>query len=52
MERSVLEKLDCPFVVKLHQACQTKEKLFFVMEFAEGGTHNQRLLNLPNDFIR
>ena len=37
LERIVLEKIDSPFLVKLEMAFQTPEKLFFVMEFKQGG---------------
>ena len=36
-ERSILEKLDHPFIVKLHWAFQSKEELFFVMDICTGG---------------
>ena len=36
-ERRVLEKLDHPFIVKLHWAFQNKEELFFVMDVCTGG---------------
>lgn len=36
-ERSVLGYLDHPFVVKLHYAFQTRDKLHFVLDFLPGG---------------
>lgn len=36
-ERSVLEYLDHPFIVKLHYAFQTGEKLHFVIDYLPGG---------------
>lgn len=36
-EREILEKIDSPFIVKLHYAFQTEAKLYFVMDFLNGG---------------
>ena len=36
-ERDILEKIDSPFIVKLHYAFQTPAKLYFVMDFLNGG---------------
>lgn len=36
-ERDILEKIDSPFIVKLHYAFQTETKLYFVMDFCNGG---------------
>jgi len=36
-EKSILTKLDCPFLVKLHYSFQTPDKLYFVMDFVNGG---------------
>ena len=36
-ERNILQQIDHPFVVKLHYAFQTPEKLFFVVDFLNGG---------------
>ena len=36
-ERSVLEKMDHPCIVKLRYAFQSKRKLFFVLEYCPGG---------------
>ena len=36
-ERLILEKISNPFIVKLHYAFQTGEKLYFVMDFLNGG---------------
>lgn len=36
-ERFLLEKSEHPFLVKLEYAFQTKEKVFFVMNFIRGG---------------
>ena len=36
-ERNIMAKMDTPFIVKLHYAFQTPEKLYLVMEFVPGG---------------
>jgi len=36
-EREILEKVDNPFIIKLHYAFQSPEKLYFVMDFVNGG---------------
>jgi len=36
-ERSVLSKLDHPFLAKLHWSFQTEENLYFIMDFINGG---------------
>lgn len=36
-ERQILENMDCPFVVKLHFAFQSSDKLYLVMDFMRGG---------------
>jgi len=36
-ERDILEKINSPFIVKLHYAFQTDAKLYFVMDFLNGG---------------
>lgn len=36
-ERDILEKIGSPFIVKLHYAFQTEAKLYFVMDFLNGG---------------
>uniref|UniRef100_A0A6B2L9G5 Protein kinase domain-containing protein n=1 Tax=Arcella intermedia TaxID=1963864 RepID=A0A6B2L9G5_9EUKA len=36
-EKSILVKLEFPFLVKLHYAFQTPEKLYFVMDYINGG---------------
>eukprot|EP00347_Sterkiella_histriomuscorum_P002281 403368758 len=36
-EREILEKIKNPFIVDLHYAFQTDEKLYFVMDFLNGG---------------
>lgn len=36
-ERRILAGIDHPFIVRLHFAFQTKEKLYFVLDYASGG---------------
>lgn len=36
-EREILETMSCPFIVKLHYAFQTSNKLYLVMDFMQGG---------------
>jgi serine/threonine protein kinase len=36
-ERKILESVNHPFIVKLHFAFQTPTKLYFVMDFLNGG---------------
>lgn len=36
-ERAILEKIRHPFIVHLHYAFQTDEKLYFVIDFLNGG---------------
>lgn len=36
-EREILEKISNPFIVKLHFAFQTPDKLYFVLDFVNGG---------------
>lgn len=37
IEREILATMECPFIVKLHYAFQTKDKLYLVMDFMPGG---------------
>lgn len=36
-ERDILENISNPFIVKLHYAFQTPDKLYFVLDFVNGG---------------
>jgi len=36
-ERDILERVKCPFIVDLHFAFQTEDKLYFIMDFLNGG---------------
>ena len=36
-ERHILEKCESPYLVKLHYAFQTSTKLYFVIDFLNGG---------------
>lgn len=37
IERNVLSKLDHPFIVKMYHSFQDNTKLYFVLEFCQGG---------------
>ena len=37
IERNILTKMDCPFIVKLAYSFQNEKKLFFVLEYCPGG---------------
>jgi len=36
-EKSILQQLDCPFLVKLHYTFQTSSKLYFILDYVNGG---------------
>jgi serine/threonine protein kinase len=36
-EKSILQKIQHPFIVRLHYAFQTKDKLYMILEFVNGG---------------
>lgn len=36
-ERFILQNIQSPFISKLHYAFQSKSKLYFVMDFCQGG---------------
>ena len=36
-ERRVLGRINHPFIIRLHYAFQTEEKLYFVLDYAAGG---------------
>ena len=36
-ERTILEKCNNPYLMKLHYAFQTETKLYFIMDFVNGG---------------
>jgi serine/threonine protein kinase len=36
-EKSILSKIQHPFIIRLHYAFQTKDKLYMVMDFVNGG---------------
>jgi serum/glucocorticoid-regulated kinase 3 len=54
-ERSVLGRLNHPFIVKLHFAFQTDIKLYFVLDYAAGGElffHLSRMKKFPDHMAR
>ena len=36
-EKSILQKIQHPFIVKLHFAFQTKDKLYMILDYINGG---------------
>lgn len=54
-ERRILQEINNPFVVKLHYAFQTPDKLYFVMDFLNGGemfTHLRKKVKFPEKRAR
>jgi len=54
-ENSILRKLNCPFLVHMHYAFQTSDKLFFVMDYVNGGElffHLQKEGKFSEDRVR
>ena len=54
-ERRVLGAINHPFIVKLHYAFQTEDKLFFVLDYAAGGElffHLSRMKKFPEAHAR
>lgn len=54
-ENSILRKLDCPFLVHMHYAFQTPDKLYFIMDFVNGGElffHLQKEGKFSEDRVR
>eukprot|EP00554_Chaetoceros_debilis_P005695 CAMPEP_0194077686 /NCGR_PEP_ID=MMETSP0149-20130528/4273_1 /TAXON_ID=122233 /ORGANISM="Chaetoceros debilis, Strain MM31A-1" /LENGTH=846 /DNA_ID=CAMNT_0038758787 /DNA_START=241 /DNA_END=2778 /DNA_ORIENTATION=+ len=54
-ERKVLSVVDHPFIMKLHFAFQTDEKLFLVLDYCAGGElffHLSRYRRFPEKFTR
>ena len=54
-ERRVLGNINHPFIVKLHYAFQTEQKLYFVLDYAAGGElffHLSRMKKFPEHMTR
>jgi serine/threonine protein kinase len=54
-ERRILQEINNTFVVKLHYAFQTPDKLYFVMDFLNGGemfTHLRKKVKFPEKRAR
>ena len=54
-ERSILAAVKHPFVVRMHYAFQTAQKLYMVMDFVQGGdffTYLRREGHLPEERVR
>merc|ERR1711976_794783 len=44
-EKKIMQNMDHPYIVKLHYAFQTKEKLYLVMDLLSGGELFEHLSN-------
>jgi serine/threonine protein kinase len=54
-EKRLLERLDCPFIIKLKSAFQNKEKIFMCLEYCNGGElffHLQNKKGFSEDVVR
>ena len=54
-ERRILQQINHPFIVRLHYAFQTGEKLYMVMDFVSGGDlyfHLRRLRRFNLDLVK
>eukprot|EP01088_Endostelium_zonatum_P011985 TRINITY_DN26150_c0_g1_i1.p1 TRINITY_DN26150_c0_g1~~TRINITY_DN26150_c0_g1_i1.p1 ORF type:complete len:490 (+),score=122.94 TRINITY_DN26150_c0_g1_i1:115-1584(+) len=54
-ENSILRKLNCPFLVKMHYAFQSADQLYFVMDYVNGGElffHLQKEGRFAEDRVR
>lgn len=54
-EKSILQKLQHPFIVKLRYAFQTKDKLYMIMDYVHGGELFYHLKNqgrFPEERVR
>jgi len=54
-ERKILQEISSPFIVKLHYAFQNPDKLYFVMDFLNGGemfTHIRKKVKFPEKRAR
>jgi len=54
-EKSILMKLEFPFLVKLHYSFQTTDKLYFIMDYINGGElffHLQKEKRFSEDRVR
>ena len=50
-ERAILENIDSPFIVQLHYAFQTCDKLYLVMDFMIAGKFNSFIF-LPTFLVQ
>ena len=50
-ERTVLAKLNHPFIQKLYYAFQTKGNLYFITQFMHGGELNYHIYKEPNNYF-
>ena len=45
-ERKIMENMDSPFIMQLHYAFQSIDKLYLVMDFMAGGRGSQGILGI------
>ena len=50
-ERTVLAKLNHPFIMKLYYAFQTRESLYFITQFMYGGELNYHIYKEKNNYF-
>lgn len=43
-EKNIMQKCESPFIVKLHYTFQTDEKLYYILDFVNGGELHSKLL--------
>ncbi len=54
-EKSILQKIQHPFIVRLHFAFQTKDKLYMILDYVNGGElffHLKQVLFISSAFIQ
>jgi serum/glucocorticoid-regulated kinase 2 len=54
-EKSILQKIQHPFIVKLHYAFQTKDKLYMILDYINGGElffHLKKEGRFPEDRVK
>lgn len=47
-EHSILERLDCPYIMKLHDTFQTDTSVYFLLDFLSGGDLLKHIQNAPD----
>jgi serine/threonine protein kinase len=54
-ERDVLTLMNNPFIVQIHGAFQTKDKLYLVLEYCPGGDLEKKIIKekkIPEDIVK